>query len=272
VQLRVATYNLKGFRLGRERLAEAARTLEADVLLLQETGPRGHLRRFAGELEMQMAADPVSPLRRRVKNAVLARPPWRVVSHELHRLRGTERFYPRGALIAQIGRAGRRLGAVSAHLGLVPVERAGHAQELTDLCAALETPLVVGIDLNETPESGSAEWIASRYWDAWAQGVGEGRAGPRGAESGAPPSPDGATFPSVEATSRIDYLFVSEGLRVDRVQVATWAGAASDHLPVVADLTLEEEPAPSLGGPGGDRSIQGPGSRDGGGFRGGPGS
>jgi endonuclease/exonuclease/phosphatase family metal-dependent hydrolase len=252
VRFRVATYNLKGFRLGRDRLVEAARTLDADLLLLQETGPRRHLRRFAADVEMQVAADPLSPLRRRVKNAVLARPPWRIVSHELHRLRGTERLYPRGALIAQVGRAGRRLAAVSAHLGLVPVERTSHAQELTDLFASLDQPLVLGIDLNESPDGRSAEWIASRYWDAWARGVEEGTAeafpSPGEGQPGLSGSLHGATFPSVEATSRIDYLFVGIGLRVDRVQVATWTGAASDHLPIVADLTLEEPAAPSLEG------------------------
>ncbi len=45
--------------------------LRPDVLLLQETGSRRDLRRFAHDVGMRAARDPWSPLRRRVKNAVL---------------------------------------------------------------------------------------------------------------------------------------------------------------------------------------------------------
>jgi len=49
-------------------------------------------------------------------------------------------------------------------------------------------------------------------------------------------------------TARIDYLFVSEGIGVDRVIVPTGPDArlASDHLPVIAELSLPE----GGGGPG----------------------
>jgi endonuclease/exonuclease/phosphatase family metal-dependent hydrolase len=223
VHLRVIVYNVKAFRLGLDRVTDVLRTLGPDLLLLQESGPRRSLRALGSALEMQVAADPLSPLRRRVKNAVLARPPWRIISHRLHRLEGSERFYPRGALVAQAGRAGRRVWAASAHLGLVPVERGRHARDLTGLLEELAGPIVLGMDLNETPERPSATWFARRYTDAWAV-AGAG---------------DGPTFPSLDASARIDYLFVSRGVTVDGIHVAELAGAASDHLPIVADLSLE---------------------------------
>ncbi len=223
VRLRVIVYNVKAFRLGLDRVTDVLRTLGPDLLLLQESGPRRSLRALGSALEMQVAADPFSPLRRRVKNAVLARPPWRIISHRLHRLEGSERFYPRGALVAQAGRAGRRVWAASAHLGLVPVERGRHARDLTGLLEELAGPIVLGMDLNETPERPSATWFARRYTDAWAA-AGAG---------------DGPTFPSLDASARIDYLFVSGGVTVDGIHVAELAGAASDHLPIVADLSLE---------------------------------
>ena len=216
-------YNVKAFRLGLDRVTDVLRALGPDLLLLQESGPRRSLRALGSALEMQVVADPLSPLRRRVKNAVLARPPWRIISHRLHRLEGSERFYPRGALVAQAGRAGRRVWAVSAHLGFVPVERGRHARDLTGLLEEFAGPVVLGMDLNETPERPSATWFARRYADAWeTAGAGEG-----------------PTFPSLDASARIDYLFVSQGVRVDGIQVAEFAGAASDHLPIVADLSLE---------------------------------
>jgi endonuclease/exonuclease/phosphatase family metal-dependent hydrolase len=219
----VIVYNVKAFRLGLDRVTDVLRTLGPDLLLLQESGPRRSLRALGSDLEMQVAADPLSPLRRRVKNAVLARPPWRIISHRLYRLEGSERFYPRGAMVAQAGRAGRRVWAASAHLGLVPVERGRHARDLTGLLEELAGPIVLGMDLNETPERPSATWFARRYADAWAV-AGAG---------------DGPTFPSLDASARIDYLFVSQGVTVEDIHVAELAGAASDHLPIVADLSLE---------------------------------
>ena len=45
--VRVVTYNVRGFRDGRRRVAAVVRELAPDVLLLQETGSRRDLRRFA---------------------------------------------------------------------------------------------------------------------------------------------------------------------------------------------------------------------------------
>jgi len=173
---------------------------------------------------MEPAADPLSPFRRRVKNAVLVRSPWRIVSHRLHRFAGDEGMYPRGALIAQVGRAGRRLWVVAVHLGLSPVERRRDAEELADLVRGLPGPILIGGDLNETPEKKAAAFLAERFWDAWLLGG----------------DVAGETFPADEPTARIDYLFVSEGVRVERAIVPPLPDVreASDHRPVVAELTL----------------------------------
>ena len=226
MDVRIAVYNLKGFRLGVDAVIAAVGALDADLVLAQETGPRRALARLARELEMQAAADPLSPLRRRVKNAVLARPPWRIVSHRLERFAtGTERLHPRGALVAHAGRAGRRVCAVSSHLGLVPAERVAHAGELVDLvdAAAGDGAMALGLDLNETPERRSARRLSERYLDAWAV-AGRGPA---------------ETFPSVDPAARIDYLFVSPRVGLREVRVARSAAGASDHLPLVADVVLD---------------------------------
>jgi endonuclease/exonuclease/phosphatase family metal-dependent hydrolase len=227
VRLTVATYNVRGFRDGADRVADVIERVAPDILLLQETGPRRALRRFAADVGMEAAADPWSPFRRRVKDAVLSKPPWRIVAHHQHRFAGSARFYPRGALVAQVGRSGRRVWAVSIHLGLLPVERNGHVHELTDVCAGLAGgPLIIGGDLNAGPEERSVRWLADRYWDVWATVAGT--------------TAGGATFPGPDPTARIDYLFASAGLRVAAARVPAGAGAASDHLPVVAELEIED--------------------------------
>lgn len=227
MRLRVVVYNVRGFRDDFHALVAVVRHAGPDLVLLNESGPRRKLSRFARSLGMEVAADPLSPFRRRVENAVLVRPPWRVVSHELHRFDRSERFYPRGALIAQIGNLGVRVSAVAVHLGLHPGERSRHARELTDLVPSLAELVVIGGDLNDTPDGRSAGWIGERLWDAWLLGG----------------DVNGETFPSNDPTARIDYLFVSEGIRVERVMVPRGdpLRAASDHLPVIAELTIGEQ-------------------------------
>jgi endonuclease/exonuclease/phosphatase family metal-dependent hydrolase len=226
VRLRVVVYNVRGFRDDFRALVSSVRHAEPDLVLLNESGPRRKLRRFARSLGMEAAADPFSPFRRRVKDAVLVRPPWRIVSRRLHRFERPERFYPRGALIAQIGNLGVRISAVAVHLGGHPGDRFRHARELTDLVPSLAKLVVVGGDLNDTPDGRCAGWIGERLWDAWLLGG----------------DVNGETFPATDPTARIDYLFVSESLRVERVMVprSDRLRATSDHLPVIAELTIEE--------------------------------
>jgi endonuclease/exonuclease/phosphatase family metal-dependent hydrolase len=226
VQLRVVTYNVRGFRDGLDRVARVVSHFEPDVVLLNETGGRLALRRFARAIGMELAGDPWSPFRRRVKDAVLARPPWHIASSRQHRFPTASRLYPRGALIAEVRRAGARIHAVATHLSLNPGERRRHAEELADIVRALHTPAIVAGDLNELPDGRAVSMLAARFADVWALG-GDG---------------DGMTFPVDEPTARIDYVFVTEGIRVDRVVVPGGPDVrtASDHRPVVALVTLSE--------------------------------
>lgn len=226
MRVRVLVYNVRGFRDGRRRVASVVRHLEPDLLMLNESGGRRRLRRFARDVGMQAAADPWSPLRRRVKNAVLVRPPWRILEHRLLRFARSTALYPRGALFARAGRSGHRVWAVATHLGLDPVERRRHAEELADEMRGIDGPLLIGGDLNESPDARAARFLARRFWDAWLL------AG----------DVAGETFPADEPTARIDYLFVSEGVRVERAMVPPTPDArvASDHRPVVAEVTLPE--------------------------------
>lgn len=225
-------HNVHGFRDRFEALVRLMGHYRPDILLLNETGPRLRLRRFAKALEMQVARDPWSPLRRRVKNAVLVRAPWRIIEHRLHRFAEVRRpLNPRGALVAHVGASGRRLWVVATHLGLHPGERWHAAQELADLSAGLSGPVLIGGDCNETPDGRAVSFLGERFWDAWLLGG----------------DVSGETFPASEPTARIDYLFVSEELKVERVLVPSLmpeARAASDHLPVVAELTIVEPEGP----------------------------
>jgi endonuclease/exonuclease/phosphatase family metal-dependent hydrolase len=220
----VVVYNVRGFRDGTERAVRLIDHARPDVLLLNETGARWRLRRFAKALGMDLAADPWSPLRRRVKDAVLVRPPWRIVAHHQHRFEGRPWLYPRGALAAELERGDATLCAISVHLGLHPRERLAHARALAALAEGVDAPIVAGGDLNERPDGRAVGFLSGCLRDAWLLGG----------------DAEGETFPADQPTARIDYLFVSDGIVVERVLVPPGPDArqASDHRPLVAELTL----------------------------------
>ena len=223
--MRIVTYNVRGFRGGIDRVLGVVRELRPDVLLLQETGSRRSLRRFAAGASMRAASDPWSPGRRRVKNAVLLAQPWRPVSVELVRFRGSRRLYPRGALVVRAGSdAGPSLWLVSTHFGLDGSERGREADALLRMVASFgRAPVAVGGDLNATPEMRAPARIAVGLRDAWAA-----------ADGG-----DGSTFPASQPAARIDYVFVSGPLTVGSVSVGGEGSAeASDHLPVGVDVAF----------------------------------
>jgi endonuclease/exonuclease/phosphatase family metal-dependent hydrolase len=218
MRMRVMVWNVHGFRAGAKPMAAAVTDAAPDLLLLNETRYLGfHLRRFARRAGLEGASG--TGLWRPIPNAVLARSPWRVVDAGKTTFRRSRKTLRRGILLTIVGRAGTRLSAGAVHLGLSGEERTEHAWELTDLLAGRE-PVVLGGDLNEGPEEPAARWMAARFWDAARDA--------------------GRTFPAWEPRARIDYLFVSEGVRVERA----WVGGdrfarLSDHLPVLADLEVE---------------------------------
>lgn len=227
MDLRVLVHNVKGFRAGADEAAAAVAEHVPDIAMITEAGTRGRLHRYARALDMEPAAPSLLPLARTVRNAVLVRPPWRIVRFHMHRFHASKRFYPRGALVCVAGRAGYRVHALSIHLGLAGEERRRHAEEITNLAAGFGGPVLLGGDYNESHTSPAVRWITERYWDAWEQG------GDRDAT--------GATFPASDPTARIDYLFASEQFHVDGAWVLSdpEAATSSDHLPIVVDLTLD---------------------------------
>jgi endonuclease/exonuclease/phosphatase family metal-dependent hydrolase len=223
MRLRVMAWNVHGFRGGTAQAVEAVAAVEPDIILLNETRYSGfRLRRFAGRLQMQ-AASGLHGLRR-IPNAILARPPWRVVRSETMAFPRARRTTRRGAVIAMVGRAGTRVSAVAVHLGLAEGERLEDVRVLSDRLAGRD-PVVIGGDLNEGPDGRAVRWIGGRFWDAFER-AGQG---------------EGTTFPASEPRARIDYLFVSQGVSVDTVRVGgPGFSDRSDHLPVIADLVLGE--------------------------------
>jgi endonuclease/exonuclease/phosphatase family metal-dependent hydrolase len=217
----LVSFNVRSFRAGWRTVRDVLAELEPDLVLLQECRSGRMTLRMGEALEMEGVTThrPFS----RVRNGVLFRAPWRVIHLDVKRFSRKGRTLRRGFVAAGLWHPGYRLTAVSLHLGLSDRERERHAKELTDSLTGVQGPVVLGADLNEGPNGPAARWIGERFFDAFAQ-AGEGR---------------GETFPSERPTARIDYLFASEGVRIERAWVPETA-TVSDHRPVVADVDLPD--------------------------------
>jgi endonuclease/exonuclease/phosphatase family metal-dependent hydrolase len=220
------TYNVHGLGAGLDTVAGVIADVDPDIALLQECGSRSGVVRLAEALGMD--ADATHRPFSRVRNAVLFRPPWRNHRRQVWDFERQGRALPRGFIAVNLRREDDELGpqqsltAVSTHLGLVPNERTAHARELTDFLAGEESGVIVGGDLNESPDGSAATWLGERLFDVWPM-AGEG---------------PGLTFPTLAPSARIDYLFLSEGFEVIQAWVAggPLVARASDHRPLVANL------------------------------------
>ncbi|HET6701725.1 MAG TPA: endonuclease/exonuclease/phosphatase family protein [Gemmatimonadaceae bacterium] len=87
--------------------------------------------------------------------------------------------------------------------------------------ARTESLVLLGGDLNSTPEGGVQAYLrATGLRDAHTEcGSGEG-----------------LTFPADSAVKRIDYLYLSEGMRCTRAEAL--AARASDHLPLLVEVVV----------------------------------
>ncbi|CAN5175000.1 endonuclease/exonuclease/phosphatase family protein [soil metagenome] len=230
MRLRVVSYNVHSFRAGWRDVAAALSALEPDLVLLQECGSRRTLLRVASLLGAGVASTaprfPWFVPFGGIRNAVLYPATWRASNVESSVLSREGRSRPRGFVAARLRHEGVRLTVISAHLGLAATERARHARELTDALASWHGNLILGIDLNEESGAPAGRWVAERLYDAFAN-AGDG---------------SGGTFPARVPTARIDYVFVGEGVTVERCWVPPDPefGSVSDHRPVAADVEVED--------------------------------
>jgi endonuclease/exonuclease/phosphatase family metal-dependent hydrolase len=244
MRLRIVTWNIhKGIggidRLYRlERIILVLRELAPDLALLQEVSddlPRSH---FHDQAEMlatalgmpHMAFHPEHRFNMGgYGNAILSRWPL----YDVHHLDLTVgRKKKRGALVARararFGRVSRSVILHNMHLGLAGSER---DRQLERFLASApfqrlheRTPIVVGGDFNDVWGSLGDRFLVPR---------GFRRAGPRA-----------NTFPAAFPVRPLDVLFVRGDLSIQRAAHASATAMtrqASDHLPLVTDLSLRSD-------------------------------
>lgn len=224
--LTIATYNIHGAvgtdgRLAPERIADVLREIDADVIALQEV-PLGGAQRQSVLTLLQQASGfhavegPTEDgPERRYGNAVLSRYP-------ITNTRNIDLSFgsrePRGALDADIDCHGHPLRVIATHLGLRPAERRHQIRRLLQAFDTDQMPVILTGDLNE--------------WFVWGRPL-------RWLVSHFEPVPAPPTFPSRFPVFALDRLWISPRHRLVKVRVhaSPLARVASDHLPLIANIT-----------------------------------
>lgn len=234
--VRVATYNVHRWQGANGRAKpDVARAgyviseMEADVIALQEVlrpfdeeGPTAddELGQLCDELDLYMAFAATRRHRRgQLGNAILSRYPITGVSVLDISYSRIER---RGALAAHVGTAGANLGVVATHLSLVDRTRHRQVQSLMEHPALNAGPAVLMGDMNAWRNcKGSKvleESLGLHHNRDW------------------PPS-----FPSSRPMLALDRIYSRNADVVEvREHDSPAARKASDHLPVVAEISLEK--------------------------------
>lgn len=224
--LRVVTYNVRHLRDDAAALVRIVRELDPDVLCLQETPRhprwRARLARLARESGLLFACGG----RPAGNCAVFTHLRVDVPSTHEVRFRKRRGLHQRGMALAVVSRGGFRVAVGSVHLGLDGAERVAHVGEVLRFVETVDAPYaVVAGDLNEVPGGPTWQALGERFTDAWSLA-------PTGGE---------ATFPAASPRKRIDAVLVGRGVTLSSCgtpDVLAQAAAASDHLPVVADLAV----------------------------------
>ena len=244
--LRVMTYNvhaclgMDGLR-SPKRIARVIAQSGADVIALQELdvarARSGHLHQvetIAHHLEMEFNFHPAWEMAdEKYGDAILSRFPMRLVKcGQLPAAKTTRE--PRGAIWIELDLpCNQSVQVITTHLSIYPAERYLQAQAiLTDgwIDEALDRgPTILLGDFNATHTSQTYQLLARRMTPV--------------------DSPEHTknltTWPSVKSLIGIDHIFTSIGdFRFDNVGTcsSTKASLASDHLPVVAEVTLRHPP------------------------------
>jgi endonuclease/exonuclease/phosphatase family metal-dependent hydrolase len=141
---------------------------------------------------------------------------WPIIQSRLHDI-SVERREPRAALEAMVDTPTGALHIVAAHLGLSLRERHRQARKLAELAVSASTPTVMLGDFNDWFWHGSVQHALRTILP--------GRSRFR-------------TFPAFFPLFRLDRIYCRPASILRHAYTDRGARAASDHLPVIADIDL----------------------------------
>ena len=249
---RILTYNVHSCfgmdgGLSPQRIARVIAPCQPDIVCLQEldvgrvrTQGVDQAHAIARELGMHVLFHAaMRVMEEEYGNAVLTiRPAKLVKTGRLPGLWHRSALEPRGALWVYVEIGGARVQVITTHLGLSGPERLAQIDALLGPewlgHPDCRQPALLAGDFNAIPRSRAYQRLAARLRDA--QSCVEGH------------RPQ-ATYPSRVPRIRIDHVFVTDLVKVLRVESLRTALAriASDHLPLAVDFALQLPERPCRG-------------------------
>lgn len=227
-RFRIATYNVHSCvgmdkQCNPERTLAVLREIDADIFALQEVGGSplhddvDQFHFFERHLDMRAVAGPNLRRRSPFGNAVFAR--WDIGETKLIDL-SVSPFEPRGAIDCTVDVDGLAVRIIATHLGLFPHEREQQLRRLGTALQSAEGPLTVFLgDFNIFgPERRKLRRL------------------------GAPKQlPKLRSFPSRRPLMSLDRIWAIPNQNLVDIQVhkTVLSRGASDHLPVVAEITVD---------------------------------
>lgn len=235
MDLRVVTYNIhRGRGLDRrtrpERIAEVLQALNPDIIALQEVvGPgrtsAGHAEIIGAALGMGWIMGPVRELRsHQFGNMILSRfPMWNHAQHDL----SWKTCEPRGTQRVAVDVGPGTLQVYNAHLGTALLERRYQAARLGAWVHDRRTPapkILLG-DFNEWSRTLAGDILAERLESIDIFQFLKRR----------------RTYPGIFPLVHLDHIYYEGDIAVRDVSLpkTRLALLASDHLPLVADITVK---------------------------------
>lgn len=251
--LNVMTYNIRHGRgmddqIDLRRLADVMANSSAQVIGLQEvdieTERSQHVDQpgTLGELlRMHVVYGPnITYQGGLYGNALLSRHPVSSVRNIPLPAGGRRRW---GLLHAEVEVDGTVVHHLVTHLSLEASERLDQLHQILEVVRALQGPVIVMGDLNIVAGTNEdpSNVLSPTLRDVWLQKAeASGDPSTRPEAKHGDGSTAGYTFRSDNPSRRIDYIFINDSLQVagDRA-VYTIESQASDHLPLVAELTIQ---------------------------------
>jgi endonuclease/exonuclease/phosphatase family metal-dependent hydrolase len=233
--LRVATYNIhrcRGLdgRTNPSRIAEVIRSIEADVVALQEVigaGPvsSGHAEEIGAQLGMGWVMAPARSLRNSLfGNVVLSRLP--ILHHAQYDL-SWKTCEPRCCQRVDIAIGDDTLHLYNVHLGTAFLERRYQAGRLAAIIhdRRLDPPKVVLGDFNEWMKGLATNMLNERLQSIDLRSHLRRR----------------RTYPGVFPVLHLDHIYYDGKVEVAKLELprTRLSLMASDHLPLVADLKIQ---------------------------------
>jgi endonuclease/exonuclease/phosphatase family metal-dependent hydrolase len=233
--IRVLSYNVHGRKDDRDALASVVRTLAPDVVLVQEGPLRFRWRARCADMAHSWGLLYAAGGDPSLGNVILTNHRVRVHEGWSVRFALTPGRHMRGAAFATCSVAGVRFVVAGSHLATDATERPGQARALRAAIDGVTDPFVLGCDVNDDATSETWRTLADGLVDAGAEDA-------------------GATFPAHSPRRRIDAIMVDPRATIRRFEVVGSVGStvdsagsmvdsdtvrrASDHLPIVCDITL----------------------------------